>query len=102
MAETYCLKRGVPPEALISEDRSRTTIENLAEARTLLEERGFRSALIVSDPWHLKRGVSIARREGIEAYPSGTTTSRFRSFKARANFLFRELYLYHRYLLLGN
>ncbi len=102
VAENYCLQRGVPAEALVSEDRSRTTIENLAEARALLEENGLRTALIVSDPWHLKRAVAIARRQGIDAHPSGTTTSRFQSFKARANFLLRELYLYHRYLLLGS
>ena len=62
---------------------------------------GMKTALIVSDPWHLKRGVLMARRTGIDAHHSGTTTTRFKSFKARASFLLRELYLYHVFLLFG-
>ena len=74
---------------------------DLTEAARLMEENGWTSALVVSDPWHLKRAVSIARSRGIEAHPSGTTTTRFESPKTRAGFLLRELYFYHRHLLLG-
>ena len=99
VARGYCLARGIPDEALFVEGSSRTTIQNLEEARKILDLQDFSSALIVSDPWHLKRGVLIARRQGIEASPSGTTTSRFESLKARTSFTLREFYLYHLYLL---
>ena len=101
VARDYCLKRGIPEEALFMEGNSRTTVQNLEEASRILDQQGFTSALIVSDPWHLKRGVLIARRQGMEAFPSGTTTSRFESFKSRASFTMRELYLYHLYLFLN-
>ncbi|NIP94072.1 MAG: YdcF family protein [Akkermansiaceae bacterium] len=101
VAESYCIDRGIPREVLHLEVESQTTVGNLAEARKLLEEHGLRTALVVSDPWHLKRGVLIARRHGIDAYQSGTTTTRFRSFKARISFLLREMYLYHVFLLFG-
>ena len=101
VAKTYCLERGIPEEALHLETRSQTTVENLAEAEKLLKEQGMTSALIVSDPWHLKRGVLIARRNGIDASQSGTNTTRFKSFKARTTFLIRELYLYHIFLFFG-
>lgn len=101
VAHDYCLKRGIPPHALFTEENSRTTVENLVEAKTVLDEQNFKSALIVSDPWHLKRGVLIARRKGIDASQSGTRTSKFESTKARSNFVMRELYLYHVFLLIG-
>ncbi|HJM62252.1 MAG: YdcF family protein [Roseibacillus sp.] len=101
VARHYCLQRGIPGNVLFVESRSRTTIQNLEEAKNILDQQGFASALIVSDPWHLKRGVLIARRQGIEASPSGTTTSRFESMKSRASFTLRELYLYHLHLLFG-
>ena len=98
VARDYCLKRGIPAHALFVEGRSRTTLENLQEAKKILQAQKFGDALIVSDPWHLKRGVLIARRQDIEASPSATTTSRFESFKSRSGFTMRELYLYHLYL----
>ena len=80
---------------------ARTTEENLTEAKSLMDGNGWTSALIVSDPWHLKRAVSAARRLDINAHPSGTTTTRYESPRARAGFLLRELYFYHRHLFFG-
>ena len=101
VARDYCLERNVPEHALFMEGNSTTTIQNLEEAGKILDRQNFRSALVVSDPWHLRRGVLIARRQGIAASPSGTRTSRFQSLKSRSRFTLRELYLYHRYLFLN-
>lgn len=101
VARDYCLERNIPEHALFMEGHSTTTIQNLEEAGKILAKQNFRSALVVSDPWHLKRGVLIARRLGLEASPSGTRTSRFKSLKSRTHFALRELYLYHRYLILN-
>ena len=100
VALAYCLEQGLPREALLIETKSQTTEENLTEAKALMAENCWTSALVVSDPWHLKRAVGMARRRGIEAHPSGTTTTRYESPRARAGFLLRELYFYHRYLFL--
>jgi len=66
---------GVPPDALVLEDRSHSTEENLANAKALMDARGWRSAVIVSDPFHLYRAELIARELGIEAYGSGAHAS---------------------------
>lgn len=95
VARRYCLEQGVPESALFLEVESHTTAENLHEAKKLLDAQRMKTALLVSDPWHLKRGVLIARRQGIDVSQSGTTTTAFTSFRSRANFLLRELYLYH-------
>lgn len=99
VAFKYCLERGVPQSALLLETNSQTTYQNLTEAKALMETQGWTSALVVSDPWHLKRAVRIAKTLGIQAHPSGTTSTRYESPKARAGFLLRELYFYHQTLL---
>jgi uncharacterized SAM-binding protein YcdF (DUF218 family) len=66
---------GVPAEALVLEDRSHSTEENLANAKKLMDARGWRSAVIVSDPFHLSRAETMARDLGIEAYGSGASDS---------------------------
>ncbi|MDA0766740.1 MAG: YdcF family protein [Verrucomicrobia bacterium] len=101
VALDHCLAHGVPREALLLETTSQTTDQNLVEAKRLMDENAWQTALVVSDPWHLKRAVAAAKDLGIEAHPSGTITTRYESPKARAGFLLRELYFYHRYLFLG-
>jgi uncharacterized SAM-binding protein YcdF (DUF218 family) len=101
VARIYCLDQGLPESALLMETKSTTTWENLREAKPILDDNGWESALIVSDPWHLKRAVAMARRLDIEARPAGTPTTRFQSFRTRAGFLLKEFWYYHQFLLFG-
>lgn len=101
VALEYCVKKGVPREALLHETNSHTTYQNLREAKVHLDAHSWSSALVVSDPWHLKRAVAMARRLGVEAHPSGTLSTRFESPKAQLHFVLRELYFYHQFLLLN-
>ena len=66
---------GVPESAMILEDQSHSTEENLANAKALMDANGLRSAIIVSDPFHLFRAEIIARDLGIDAYGSGASNS---------------------------
>ena len=66
---------GAPADAMVLDDRSHSTEENLANAKAIMDARGWRSALIVSDPFHLLRAELMARDLGIEAYGSGASTS---------------------------
>jgi uncharacterized SAM-binding protein YcdF (DUF218 family) len=61
---------GVPPEAVTLEDRSTSTEENAAFVAMIMRERGWRSAIIASDGFHLLRATWMFQRAGIEAYPS--------------------------------
>src|SRR3712207_6648986 len=51
-ARDWSIARGVPPSAILVETQSRTTHENLVNARPLLAEHGLRRVLLVSDPLH--------------------------------------------------
>jgi uncharacterized SAM-binding protein YcdF (DUF218 family) len=74
-ARSYALTLGVPAEAILVEDESRTTYEQLRTVGAMLRERGLRSAVLVSDRSHMLRSLRIARDQGIEAFGSPTTTS---------------------------
>ena len=101
VARAYALRRGVPADAILAETASHTTRQNLVEARRLMDGHHLRSALIVSDPLHMKRALRMAKDLGIDAGPSPTPTSAYRSWRSRAPFLLRETWFYTGYLLTG-
>jgi uncharacterized SAM-binding protein YcdF (DUF218 family) len=72
----WARQRGVPAEAVLVEERSRTTYQNLAGA---LEDRNpdrdRHRIVVVSDPFHMFRAVKQAADLGMDAYPSPTRTS---------------------------
>lgn len=101
VAAAYAVAAGVPAAAILQENRSRTTWENFAEAHRLMQARGLRSAIVVSDPYHLKRACWMAKDMGIRPYASPTPTTRYRSLRSKVPFLLRELYFWHHYGLTG-
>ncbi len=100
VARRYAMRAGVPADAILIETLSRTTYENLREARALMLERGLHRVIVVSDPLHMSRALRLARRLGIDAIGSSTPSTRFRSFRTRWQFLAREVYFFHRDLVL--
>jgi uncharacterized SAM-binding protein YcdF (DUF218 family) len=90
----FALKAGVPMTAMLAETDSRTTWQNLQNARRLAEPFGIHSYLLVSDPWHMRRAVLMAKDLGMVASPSPTESTRYRTFGARVSFLMRETWLY--------
>jgi uncharacterized SAM-binding protein YcdF (DUF218 family) len=75
----WARQRGVPAEAVLVEERSRTTYQNLAGAKQALEDRDpdrdRHRIVVVSDPFHMFRAVKQAADLGMDAYPSPTRTS---------------------------
>jgi len=99
VARRYLLSLHIPDAAILVEDRSQVTRENLRYAKTIMAMNQLHNALIVSDPLHMKRIMLMARDEGIEAWASPATTSRYRSFSAKTHFLLRETFWYSVYYL---
>ncbi len=100
-ARAYCLAAGVAADDILLEVRSRTTLQNLLESRPVLAAEGLTTVLVVSDPLHLRRAVTLARDIGLDAHPSAAPGSRYTSLRSRAVFLMRETYFLARYKLLG-
>ena len=87
----HLVARGVRPADLAVEDRSRTTWQNLVCLRDTLAGPPP-SVLVVSDPYHLRRAVGMARDLGFDARPAPTPTTRYRSWRSKGPFLVREVY----------
>lgn len=102
VARRWAIRAGVPPAAILTEEQSRTTMQNFIHAQPLMRANGLRTALVVSDPFHMKRALAMAAHLGIDAEGSPTPTTRFRGWNAKAPFLLREIFFYNVFLLTGN
>jgi vancomycin permeability regulator SanA len=58
----------VPQEALILDLEASSTWESIARAREILDQEGWETAIVVSDPFHLTRALLMARDAGIVGY----------------------------------
>ncbi|MEN4905130.1 YdcF family protein [Luteimonas sp. TWI1416] len=96
VARRYALRRDIPASAILTESRSRTTVENLVEAQRLMREHDLHRVIVVSDPLHMARALRASRRLGIDALGSPTPSTRFRTFRTQREFLLREVYFFHR------
>ena len=99
VARRYAVRQGIPESAILIETSSRTTLQNLLQARELMRERQLRRAIVVSDPLHMSRALRLCRELDIEAAGSPTPSTRFRSFQTQWRFLLQEVYFFHRDLV---
>ena len=93
-AKKYLLSQGIPEEAVLIEDQSSITQENLENSKAIMEENGYETAIIVSDPLHMKRAMLLAEDAGITAYSSPTPSTRYISLRTKIPFLARETFYY--------
>jgi uncharacterized SAM-binding protein YcdF (DUF218 family) len=66
VARAIALDMGVPASACWLEDQSHSTAENAARSAVVLRERGVKTAIVVSDPYHLLRARQYFYREGVD------------------------------------
>lgn len=91
-ARAYAIDRGVPVDAILAEDRSRTTLESIDGVAALMADHGLASAVFVSDPTHMLRVLHLASDAGILGFGSPTTTSPVeRDIVARMDAVLHEL-----------
>ena len=98
-ARDYALQNGLPASDILIEDKSHTTYENILNAKQLADAHGLRTVLIVSDPLHMKRAMTMARDVGLVAYPSPTPSTRYQGLSSKLGLLAHETYYYIGYLL---
>jgi uncharacterized SAM-binding protein YcdF (DUF218 family) len=97
----YLVASGVPAESVAESPEGRTTYESLAAAADLMEQQGWNSAFLVSDPWHNLRIKRMARDLGIDGYVSATWHSAARSQATRLQGYARETFAYLYYRIFG-
>ncbi|HVL54182.1 MAG TPA: YdcF family protein [Vitreimonas sp.] len=74
-ARAFAVSHGVDPDAILVEDRGRTTLESLRTVGAMLRERGLTHVVFVSDRTHMLRVLRIARDQGLTPYGSPTGSS---------------------------
>lgn len=71
-ARDYLVSRGVPEEAIVLEEMSHTTWENFVFAKLEMDRKGWKSCLVVTDPFHMRRCRWMAQEIGLQAYAAPT------------------------------
>ena len=73
----WLIRRGVAPERIIKEDKSTSTVENLAFSLEIIGELsdGDASVAIVTNEFHLYRAKEYARALGVEAVGVGAKST---------------------------
>jgi uncharacterized SAM-binding protein YcdF (DUF218 family) len=69
------VEAGIPSEALVLEKEAHSTWESMVYSREIMQERGWHTALIVSDPFHMRRSLLVAEAIGLRAYASPALNS---------------------------
>jgi uncharacterized SAM-binding protein YcdF (DUF218 family) len=99
IAMQYAIKQGVPANDILLEEKSTITQENIKNAKDIMDKNSYHTAIIVSDPLHMKRAVLMAENYKIDCYSSPTPTTKYVSLKSTVPFLFREVFFYIGYRL---
>lgn len=99
VGQNYAINLGIPATSILIETKSQTTFQNLSQAKQLMDTHQLKSAIIVSDPLHLKRASLMTDSLALPSTTSPTPTSRYRSFKTQMSFLLREVFFLHHFLI---
>jgi uncharacterized SAM-binding protein YcdF (DUF218 family) len=66
----FLVEHGVKRADVIVENGARSTYENALESRKLLDQRGIREVILVTEATHMLRAVCCFRKQGIHVVPS--------------------------------
>jgi len=98
----YLAERGIDAANIVTEQGSGTTYESIRAVSNLMQGKGSRSALVVSDGFHLFRVKKMFADNGILAYTSPAPNSPIEGAASRRFwYSFREVVLFSVYRLLG-
>jgi len=95
--KAYLEKRGVKDVTAVPEGRD--TLQSLRAASEVMTEKGWKTAVIVTDPWHALRSLRMAGDLGIDAVSSPTRAGpSVRTRGTEVRYIARETaaYLYYR------
>ncbi|MFJ9074269.1 YdcF family protein [Streptomyces sp. NPDC102278] len=74
----WLIAEGVPAEHVVLEDRSRTTEENLAFSRTIMEQaKADYRCVVVTNNFHAFRAAMMARKAGVNGQVLGSPTAAY-------------------------
>jgi uncharacterized SAM-binding protein YcdF (DUF218 family) len=60
------MEMGIPGKDIIEECGSKDTSENARYTKQIIEKRGFKSPILVTSAYHMKRAVFLFEKQGTE------------------------------------
>ena len=72
--QNYLVEHGVPATNILPVGVGSDTLDSMKAVAAVMKERGWDSAVVVTDPWHELRATSMLADQGITVYGSPTTT----------------------------
>jgi|694.fasta_scaffold26711_4 uncharacterized SAM-binding protein YcdF (DUF218 family) len=90
VAMNYLVSKDIPISKILIEEKSTITFTNIINANKLMEDHQLKTALIISDPYHMKRSIEMCKKVGMTALPSPTPTTMYQRRKTKADFLIKE------------
>jgi len=102
IAKQYMLDTNIRKNDILIETKSRYTFENLQEAKTLMDSFKLKTALLISDPLHMKRSIELANQINLDCKSSPTRTSKYKSLFPKLKSLIYETVYFSLGKLTGN
>jgi uncharacterized SAM-binding protein YcdF (DUF218 family) len=68
----YLADAGIPSDALLAVPEGVDTLESMRSVAAAFRDRGWSSAVLVTDPWHAMRAERMAEDSGLDAESSPT------------------------------
>jgi uncharacterized SAM-binding protein YcdF (DUF218 family) len=103
VSRRYALERGIPATAIMVERDGVTSAQSVRAAAALMRSADLRSALLVSDSYHMMRLELLARRSHIEPLraPAANAPIDLSSRRTRWEYVLRESVLFPATAVLG-
>ncbi len=100
VARRYAVRNGVPDSVIMVERKGLTSAQSVTAAAALMRSARLRSALIVSDSYHMLRLELLARRAGVRPFRAPAVTP-IDSSPRRWRYVLRESFIFPATALLG-
>lgn len=70
VARAYLTRRGVPAEAIVVENEGESTVQSVVAVTEIMRRMNLKSAIVVSDGYHIFRVKKMLEASGIKVYAS--------------------------------
>jgi uncharacterized SAM-binding protein YcdF (DUF218 family) len=94
VGRSYLSERGVPPEAIVVEGEGESTAQSVAAVVEIMRRMNLKSAIVVSDGYHIFRVKKMLESSGLQVYgsprpalPSSGSRDRWLYFRQAVGFL---------------
>lgn len=95
---TWLEAEGVPGDRILTEDQSTSTYENIKYSKAIMEREGLKTAVIVSNDFHLYRAMLMAKDCGMTASAASAPTLDY----LKSYYYSRELLSVIKYMIIGS